>query len=307
MQNYLELARQGKNSVWRCILAVLLILITWQVVGAMPSAILLVWLALHGKLQAGGLPSITQGMNTLVGFIALMLASVFFLGGIYLSMRFIHRRPFQTLVTPARSFAWGRLFQGFVVWFGLVSLMSLVEALLYPGRYVWSLDPGKFFPFLILALIFIPIQTSAEELFFRGYILQEIGLTMKNIWVLSIISGVLFGLPHLLNPEASVNFPLLGFYYFAFGFCLAFITLREGKLELALGAHAANNLFSVIIANYTITALPSPSLFTIQVLDAYFSVPIAILGMGIFLFLFIGPWRNKESFAKVDKFYRGDE
>ncbi len=295
MQNYLELARQGKNEAWRSVLAVLAILFTWQVLGAMPSAILLVWMAFHGQLQVGNPGANLPGMDTLAGFVALMLASVFFLGGITLSIRFIHRRPLRTLVTPARSLAWGRLFQGFGAWFGLVALMSLVEAVVYPGRYVWSLNMSRFLPFLFLALIFIPIQTSAEELFFRGYVLQEIGLHWKNIWVLSVISGLLFGLPHLLNPEASVNYPLLGFYYFAFGFSLAFITLRDGRLELALGAHAANNLFSVIIANYTITVLPSPSLFTIKVLDAVFSVPAAILGMAIFIFLFIGPWRRKDT------------
>jgi hypothetical protein len=299
MQNYLDIARQGKNEAWRTVLAVLLMLVAWQVLGAMPSAILLVWMAFHGQLHAGSTGTVLQGMDTLVGFIALMLASVFFLLGIYLSMRFIHRRPLRTLVTPARSLDRGRLFQGFGVWFGLVALMSLAEALIFPGRYIWTPDPVRFFPFLFFALIFIPIQTSAEELFFRGYVLQGIGLHWKNIWVLSIISGVLFGLPHLLNPEASVNYPLLGFYYFAFGFCLAFITLRDGKLELALGAHAANNLFSVIIANYTITALPSPSLFTINVLDAFFSVPVAVLGMGIFLLLFVGPWRRNEALEEV--------
>ena len=299
MQNYLELARQGKNEPWRSVLAVLLMLFAWQVLGAMPSAILLVWMASHGQLQAGSAGGILPGMDTLAGFVALMLASVFFLGGIYLAMRFIHRRPLQTLVTPARSLAWGRLLQGFGVWFGLVGLMSLVEVLVYPGRYVWTMDLSRFLPFSFLALIFIPIQTSAEELFFRGYLMQEIGLHWKNIWVLSTISGLVFGLPHLLNPEATVNYPLLGFYYFSFGFCLAFITLREGKLELALGAHAANNLFSVIIANYAITALPSPSLFTIKVLDAGFSVPVAILGMNFFIFLFIGPWRGKDTFDNV--------
>jgi membrane protease YdiL (CAAX protease family) len=294
MQNYLELARLGKNELWRSILAILLMLFSWQVLGAIPSAVLLVWMAFNGQLQIAGTLGILPGMDTLAGFIALMLASVFFLGGIFLAMRFIHRRPLRTLVTPARSLDWRRLFQGFGVWLGLIALMSLAEALIYPGRYVWTFDFSRFLPFLFLALIFIPIQTSAEELFFRGYLLQQIGLHSKNIWVLSCISGLIFGLPHLLNPEATVNYPLLGFYYFAFGFSLAFITLRDGKLELALGAHAANNLFSVIIANYTITALPSPSIFTIKVLDAFFSVPSAILGMGIFLFLFIGPWRRKE-------------
>jgi membrane protease YdiL (CAAX protease family) len=295
MQNYLELARQGKNEAWRSILAVFSMLVAWQILGAIPSAMLLVWMAFHGQLSVGNPSGNLPGMDTLAGFVALMLASVFFLGGITLSIRFIHRRPLRTLITPARTLAWGRLFQGFGVWFGLVALMSLVEALVYPGRYVWSLNMNQFLPFFFLALIFIPIQTSAEELFFRGYVLQEVGLHWENIWGLSAISGLLFGLPHLLNPEASVNYPLLGFYYFAFGFSLAFITLRDGRLELALGAHAANNLFSVIIANYTITVLPSPSLFTIKVLDAVFSVPAALLGMAIFIFLFIGPWRRKDT------------
>ena len=64
-------------------------------------------------------------------------------------------------------------------------------------------------------------------------------------------------------------------------------------MELALGAHAANNLFSVIFANYTITVLPSPSLFTITVLDAFYSVTAGLIGMAIFIAWFIRPWRSK--------------
>ena len=100
--------------------------------------------------------------------------------------------------------------------------------------------------------------------------------------------------PHFLNPEASVNYPLMGLYYFSMGAFLAYITLRDGRLELALGAHAANNLFSVLLANYKISALPSPSLFTVSVLDATYSVPAALVGMGIFIWLFVGPLRRRE-------------
>jgi len=117
---------------------------------------------------------------------------------------------------------------------------------------------SRFLPFLFLALVFIRSRLRPRSCFSAGTCCSRSACHWKNIWVLSAISGLLFGLPHLLNPEASVNYPLLGLYYFAFGFSLAFITLRDGRLELALGAHAANNLFSVIIANYTITVLPSP-------------------------------------------------
>ena len=295
MNTYLDLALQGENKWWRYVLAVFLILFMGQILGSMPSVFLLVWVMTSGHLKtltgSGSLP----GVDLLVSFVALMLASVFFMLGIYLAMRFIHKRPFRTLITPVHPSAWGRLFQGFGAWFVLASLMSLLEARLYPGRYVWTLNLKAFIPFVFLALVLIPIQTSAEELFFRGYILQGVGLHYRNIWLLSAISGVLFMAPHFLNPEASVNYPLMGLYYFSMGAFLAYITLRDGRLELALGVHAANNLFSVLIANYTISALPSPSLFTVNVLDATYSVPAALIGMGVFIWLFVGPFRRRET------------
>jgi membrane protease YdiL (CAAX protease family) len=293
MQDYLDLAYSGKNAWWRYFLAVLLILFMWQVLGALPAAALYIRNFAQNGLQAGSGRIALPGNTT--GFDAIMLASVLFFCGIYLAICLIHRRALQTLLSPARSIAWGRLFQGFGLWFVLAALMSGIEAVLYPGRYVWTLDLQRFLPFVPLALILVPIQTSAEELFFRGYILQGLGLRMRSIWVLSAISGLLFGLPHLLNPEASVNYPLLFLYYFAFGFALAYLTLRDGRLELALGAHAANNLFSVIFANYTITVLPSPSLFTITVLDALYSVPAALIGMAVFVWMFTKPLRRKEA------------
>jgi len=76
------------------------------------SAIVLVWMAFRGQLQASSTGSLLPGVDTLAGFVALMLASVFFLGGIYLAMRFIHRRPLLTLITPARSLAWGDCSRG---------------------------------------------------------------------------------------------------------------------------------------------------------------------------------------------------
>jgi len=293
VNTYLDLVHQGRNDWWRYVLAVLLILCMWQILGAIPSIFLLILAMANGismgNIGTGSLP----GVDPAVSFVVLMLASVFFVLGMYLAVRLIHRRPFRTIITPARSIAWGRLFQGFGVWFVLAGLTSVVEALLYPGRYVWTPDLEHFIPFVFLALILVPIQTSAEEFFFRGYILQGVGLRVRNIWALSVISGILFMVPHFLNPEASVNYALMGLYYFSMGAFLAYITLRDGRLELALGVHAANNLFSALFANYTVTVMPSPSLFTVTVLDAVYSVPAALIGMVIFALLFIGLWRRK--------------
>jgi uncharacterized protein len=294
MNTYLDLAGQGKNNWWRFLLAILLIFFLWQIVGAFPSLILLISVLVDANPQT----SITSGgqfigVDSLLSFTLTLSASVFFLLGIYLAVRFIHQRPFKTLITPVQKISWGRIFQGFAAWFVLSGLISLVEAILYPDRYVWTLDLPHFIPFIFLALILVPIQTTAEELFFRAYIMQGVGLHLRNIWILSAISGFLFMLPHFLNPEAQANYILMGFFYFFIGAVMAYVTLRDGRLELALGLHAANNLFSALFANYTVTVMPTPSLFTVNTLDPVYSVSAAVISLMVFVLIFVGPFRHQ--------------
>jgi membrane protease YdiL (CAAX protease family) len=294
LNTYLNLAYQGKTSWRRFLLAILLILFLWQIIGAIPSISLFIWVMVDGNSQTGvSSTGQFQGIDPLLSFLMPMLASVLFMVGIFLAVRIVHQRPFRTLITPYQSFGWKRFFQGFGLWFALSALMSLCESLLYPGRYLWTMDIRNYIPFAFLALLLIPIQASAEELFFRGYLLQGFGLRLRNIWMLSLISGIVFGLPHLLNPEASVNFWLMGFFYISIGAVMAFVSLRDGRLELALGLHAANNLFSALIANYSLTVIPTPSMFTINTLDAVYSVTAAFIALIVFVLIFLGPLRNR--------------
>jgi membrane protease YdiL (CAAX protease family) len=174
----------------------------------------------------------------------------------------------------------------------IAALLSTVEALVYPGRYVLTFQPLTLLVFALFAFILIPIQTSAEELFFRGYVLQWMGLRIRNIWVLSFLNGILFFLPHTANPEMASGSILIGLGYFAMGFFLSLITLQDNGLELALGMHAANNLFAALFANYTVTALPSPSLFTIQTLDPVYSFVSLVVGMIVYYLIFFRPIRS---------------
>ena len=298
MHAYLDLARQGKNDWWRFLLAVLSILVAWQLVGAAPTILLIIWVLVDGNPATSVTPTgAFPGINVNIGFVAMMLASWAFVAGIFLAVRFIHQRRMLTLVTPARLLDWKRLAQGFSVWFVLAALVGGVEALLYPGRYALTLDLPRFLPFIFLALVLIPIQTSAEELFFRGYLLQGFGLRIRNIWVLSTISGVIFMLPHLLNPEAKLNYWLMGLFYFSFGAALAYITLRDGRLELALGMHAANNLFTSLFANAVVTVMPTPSLFTVMELDVVYSTAASLVALLIFLLIFNGPLKRETVFT----------
>lgn len=285
---YLDLASQGKNAWWRYLLAVLLIFFLWQVIGSIPTGILIAWEMLYGNVR-----SLTEAVkmahvDPLLTFTALMLASICFIIGIFLAVRFIHERRMKTLITPRRSLSWRRLWLGFGLWIGLSGLSAILEAVTHPGRYELTFDPLHLIPYAILALIFIPIQASTEELFFRAYLMQGLGRLTRRTWLLCLVSGLIFMAPHFLNPEAASNYALMGLSYFSMGAFLAYITLWDGRLELAMGVHTANNLFAVLIANTRVSSLPSPSVFTVNVLDPVFSVPAGLVAIAIFVWLMRG-------------------
>jgi hypothetical protein len=166
-------------------------------------------------------------------------------------------------------------------WSLIVIVITILDALIHPGSYKLTFEWRAWILFLPAALILTPIQTSGEELLFRGYLLQTLGFLTKKKWILVIISGVIFAVPHFLNPEMKQGFVLLALFYFSFGAILALITLKSNRLEYALGIHAANNLMTVLLANYIDSALPSPSIFTATIPDPVYNLVSFILGMGL--------------------------
>lgn len=286
MSNYLEVARTGKNDWWRYVISFPAILATWLIVGSVPVFFLIAYVQLDENpatdvtaLGFSGIPLLVEFLVTMSSFIPFILATL-------LAVRFIHARSVQTLITGEPRVRWERIFVGAGIWFAIAALIATVESLLYPGRYVLTFQPGELVVFVIFALILIPIQTSAEEVFFRGYLLQWIGLRLKNKWVLSVLNGLLFFLPHTANPEMAVDSTLVGLGYFVFGFVFTLVTVQDNGMELALGVHAANNLFIALFANYTITALPSPSLFTIQELDPVYGLISLVVGSIVFFMIY---------------------
>jgi membrane protease YdiL (CAAX protease family) len=293
MKTYLDAALDGKNDWWRYLIGYPFILITWLLLGAIPVIALSVFVTFDGDPQTILAVTGFVGINPLLNFAVNMFTFIPFILATSVAVIWIHRRHLRTLITPAAQIEWKRLFFSAAVWAVLAGIAALTEALLHPGRYAFTPDLKTLVPFAVLAVIMLPLQTSAEEFFFRGYILQNIGLKIKNIWILSVISGILFTLPHLPNPEVSANPILVPLFYFFFGAFAALITLRDNGLELALGMHMGNNLFTAIFANYSITALASPSLFLIQEFDVIYNLIAPVVQMIAFYFLFFKLWPKK--------------
>jgi membrane protease YdiL (CAAX protease family) len=286
MSPYLEVARQGKNEWWRYLLSLALILLMWFMVGSLPVVMLALYAGLDGNPQTGGVQNPLAGLDPLVVFVASMLTFVpLFLTTLFV-VRFIHQRPVRTLITAAARIRWSRMAASFGVWLALGAVLSIVEELLYPGRYELTFQPGPFLAALLPTLILIPIQTSAEELFIRGYLMQGLGQIIKPGWIVAVITAGAFALLHFSNPEVGVSFPLLMAFYFAFGLFAAIVTLLDGGLELALGIHFANNFFTAVFANYSGSAIESPSIFTSAVLDPVYGLVAPLVAMAIFCAVF---------------------
>ncbi|WP_052342666.1 CPBP family intramembrane glutamic endopeptidase [Bacillus sp. EB01] len=172
------------------------------------------------------------------------LIFVFWLIGILVSIKLIHKRGFSSLITPNRKINWKRVFWGFAVFFCLLAGTTVADFLISPGNYSFNtFEVTDFILLFVLVLFLTPIQTTTEEVFFRGYLVQWIGRSVSNPIVLAIIAGGIFGALHFSNPEMDYSAIFVGTDYLLSGVLWCYITARTNSAELAIGAHAANNMF----------------------------------------------------------------
>jgi hypothetical protein len=244
---YLALADQGKNAWWRYGVGIVLILAVWMV----GTAFLTVPFQESGLLAPGSVAELALGLLT---FGLLLL-------GVWLATAWLHRRSFGSLIGPNRRLNGRRLLLGAGIWAGLLILVTLGSVIFMGVRYTFNANFLQYWPYLLAALVLMPLQTSAEEFFFRGYLLQAGGRLTKNWLILSILNGVLFTLPHLGNAEVEQDFLLSVLNWFFFGAGWTLITLRSGSLDYALGMHAINNLLLTVLFGYEGGSLPPIALF----------------------------------------------
>ena len=311
-QSYLDIARQGRNSWWRYLLGILFILFFWQIVGSFVAIICACLIILVSDPLAQrelGSPELQRQLQdqfqvfwktpSVGAYITVNIPSIFFCLAIFLVVAWLHRRSFRTLISADDSVNFNRLLRGFFVWF-LVSVIPFpVDYFLNSQNYVFSFNPDQWFLLLPIALVLTPIQTSAEEFFFRGYLLQGLGLITRHRFVLIFVSSILFAVPHFYNPEMQRGPVWIALGYLAFGVFLTLITLKDNRLELALGVHAANNL-QVLIFNTKDSVLPAPSIWVVNDPgDPRLGLVVLLVQSAIFYYVFFGSISsNKEGLSK---------
>jgi len=288
--SYLELANNGKNDWWRYLLGILVILFMWNGIGAIPLGLLAGRLEADKDANTFFNPETLQfeGIDPVIGFGVMMFMSIPLLLGVFLVVRYLHKRSFLTLISSRSKIDWQRYFQGFLVMFAIMAFTSIADGLLFPGTYQFVFQWERFFHFLLLALVLIPIQASTEELLFRGYLMQGIGRLVKTPWIVVGLSSLLFMLPHLFNPEAAPSLILSVGAYTLIGVFLAVITLKSHSLELAMGAHTGVNLFNCFVGSSAVQVFAGiPTVFVRQEDNAINIESLFMMGASFALFYWL--------------------
>lgn len=120
--------------------------------------------------------------------------------------------------------------------------------------------------FAVVILLTSPLQAAAEEIFFRGYLLQALGSVAARPWFGIVGSSVVFALLH-----GTQNLPLF-VDRLAFGLLAAVLVWRTGGLEAGIAAHVANNILAFGLAGLTSTIASLRTVQSLSWLDALVDV-----------------------------------
>jgi len=175
------------------------------------------------------------------GFVIFMLFAFPLMGVIVLAWtKWIERRPFSSIGLSANkwrsTFAWGILVG---VGSSLLVIMSIAMVGGYEtGNWFVGLTSLSNFSGVMILLACFAIQSSVEELLFRGWLFSVV--TRKfNVLAAFIASGLLFTLLHLTTEDPwYVNLNSFMFSVFA-----CYLVLYSNNVWLAMGWHAGWNWF----------------------------------------------------------------
>lgn len=268
--NHLERALDNQNQWWKYLVVVLAGFFAANFIGAIPLIIVI-----SIKMFQSGNPIVPNpdnlmdlsvyGIDPNFGLVLMILPFIVGLITVVLLFKPFHNRTIKQIINGTDRVRWNRFFFAIMVWGLLMGLYLIIDHFVNPTNYTLNFSLTSFIPLVIISVVLIPFQTTFEEVVFRGYLTQGFAAWTKSRWVAIIIPAILFGLMHSFNPEIKE----FGFWmaipqYVIYGLVFGLITILDDGIEIAMGVHAINNIFSSIFITYKASVLQTPALFVQQ-------------------------------------------
>lgn len=275
MNSYFLKAFKGENSWWRYLVVIALVFLATQI-GSIPFSIVASAKAISQgiELNASNLVNFKLlGIDENFGLLLMSLPFVAGLAAILLFVKPFHNRSITDTLTGRKKFDFKRLFFSIFIWGILMIISLLISYKMNPGNYVFQFDAKKFLILILVSSVFITMQSSFEEIIFRGYFQQGLAVLTKTLWIPLLITSIIFGLLHISNPEVkeygvAIMLPQYIMLGLLFGIC---VVMDEG-LEIPIGLHVVNNVLTSLLLTHESSVLQTPALFTVKTVDPVYSL-----------------------------------
>jgi membrane protease YdiL (CAAX protease family) len=187
----------------------------------------------------------------LFGFLPLILI-------VYTFRKFIDKKSIKSIGFSLKN-RFAEIVAGFIIALFIIGGGSLI---LYAFNYVEFLNIRIDIYSLLLGFLLFIIISLNEEIFFRGYILNNL-MSSMNKYLALIISAIIFSLFHSLNFNLSliamINLLLAGII-------LGSTYIFTKNLWFPISLHLFWNFFQGPILGYSVSGQKSESVFTINLL-----------------------------------------
>ncbi len=264
---HLEAGFYGNNSFCRYLGMTLAIFFGVASIGQIPLLIVLFVKGFSAdrnlaEASANTMDFSQYGISNNLGLFLMLLSFVACFFGFWLLIKPIHKRTMLQTINGGRKIRWNHIAMGALIW-GIISItMTWIDYTQNPENYVLQFDAIKFGALLLIVLTILLIQTSFEEVFFRGYLSQGIAQKSRNRWVVLIVVSVVFGLLHSANPEVKeYGFLLAMPQYIIMGLILGIMSIVDDGIETAMGMHFANNSIAALITTNKASAIQTDAIF----------------------------------------------
>jgi hypothetical protein len=227
------------------------------------------------------------GLDQNVALIYLLIPFIAALAAFALLVYPINQRTLKNVINGTEKFRWNRLFISALIWTAFSAIYLFLNILIDPGNFSLNNNTHTLVPLIIISLFLIPFQAAFEEIIFRGYLMQGFTVIARNRFLPLIITAVLFGLMHGLNPEViEFGFWTMIPQYILFGLIFGVITIMDDGIEAAIGAHAANNSFLCIMVTNKASALQTPAIYVQHNVYPWIDLAMMLI-MGTLIFLLL--------------------
>ncbi|QHQ36870.1 CPBP family intramembrane glutamic endopeptidase [Algicella marina] len=234
-------ARFGRTPVWRIILG------TGIAGGTYVVLTILAFVALGVVYMIFDPARLAQFQAGVIDRLSLLVLLAAFAGvhlGVLVAGLVLHGKPYRAF--------WGQLpaFRPRAFALGTCLILLTLSVLILPAIFISPPVPQvplptwlSFLPFVLIVLL---VQTSAEELLFRGYLQPLLASRFNSRLVWLLLPAFLFGALHWKPDPYGPNAAIVVIAATLMGLIAGDVTARTGNISAAFGLHFGNNCVGLL-------------------------------------------------------------